>query len=264
VKYDSIDRLKKYNFSPNISIIKLTLNLLIHPLPWCNYLTVDISYDDPSYVNLSFPLKVNYILVIITLVKNILLLFIKMTINTHYFGPRSKRIKKIYTVSVLEEVYAYRCIFVENPIKMVGCFYLTGYLFFSLAFQITESAVPIDNNPFIHFENCLWFTFITNTTVGYGDVHLFTHLGYVVEVFCLIWGTLIISCILVVLINTLSMNTKELESLSSLKRVDSQLEYKQLCKQYIRISVYRLWRNFKYNQQIKETIAERKLRTTLG
>ena len=112
-----------------------------------------------------------------------------------------------------------------------------GYAFFSFAFKITESGVPVDGNPFIYYENCLWLTFITNTTVGYGDVRIFTHLGYIVGVCCMIWGTLVMSCILVVLINTLSLNSNEVEALTCIKRVEGQSHYIQLCKEYIRMSL---------------------------
>ena len=40
-------------------------------------------------------------------------------------------------------------------------------------------------------------------------MRILSHLGYLIDVVSMIWGTLIMSCILVILINTLTLNSKE-------------------------------------------------------
>jgi hypothetical protein len=143
---------------------------------------------------------------------------------------------------------------------MFIAFYLAGYFFFSFAFQITESKIPVDSNPFIYFSNCLWFTFITATTVGYGDIRNFSHVGYILNIICMIWGTLLTSCILVILTNTLTLNSKEEEALSSLKRVEIDIEYRGLCKLYVRQCLWRLWTNYKYRKDKREPLKEKRMR----
>lgn len=75
---------------------------MLHPAPWLNHTTFEISYDDYDYNNHSIPLKVNYVLVLLALVKNMLHVFVKMLVNTRFIGPRSRRIKRIYTVDSVD------------------------------------------------------------------------------------------------------------------------------------------------------------------
>jgi hypothetical protein len=60
---------------------------------------------------------------------------------------------------------------------------------------------------------------VTATTVGYGDMRILSHLGYIIAIVSMIWGTMIMSCILVILTNTLTLNTKEEEALSAQRRI---------------------------------------------
>ncbi len=71
---------------------------MIHPMPWMNHMHIDVTYDDGDYNNLSFPLKVNYLIIIPTVLKNILTIFIKIMMYTYYFGPRPARVKKLFSV----------------------------------------------------------------------------------------------------------------------------------------------------------------------
>lgn len=65
-------------------------------------------------------------------------------------------------------IYAIRCLFKDFPIKIFVGFFVIGELYFSYSLKITESNAPILNNPFQHYQNCLWFVLMTNTTVGFG------------------------------------------------------------------------------------------------
>lgn len=67
----------------------------------------------------------------------------------------------------------------------------------------------------------------------------------------IIFGSLCISSIIFILINTLTLNSKEMTGLTALKRVESGLRYKEKCKLYIRVTVWRLWTNYKKNKEEK-------------
>lgn len=56
------------------------------------------------------------------------------------------------------------------------------------------------------FENAIWLTIITMTTVGFGDLFPRTILGRGIDVLLVIWGTFIVSLMVVVLTNTLNMD----------------------------------------------------------
>lgn len=108
--------------------------------------------------------------------------------------------------------------------------------------------MPVEGNPFIYFGNCFWYVLVTATTVGYGDMRILSHIGYIIAIISMVWGTLIMSCILVILTNTLTLNSKEEEALSSQRRIELDIEYQMLCKVYVRECVWRLWKNYKHKQ----------------
>lgn len=157
--------------------------------------------------------------VIITILK---LIFI----NSRYMMPRASRIKKLYSVNVADTLYALRCIFRDEPMKMFCTVFIVGNAFFSFTIKITESSIPVISNPFIYYENCIWYVLTTTTTVGYGDIRLYSHMGYLFNVFATIFGSLCISAILFLVTNLLSLNSKEMGGLTALKSVNSEILYK--------------------------------------
>ncbi len=56
------------------------------------------------------------------------------------------------------------------------------------------------------FENAVWLTIITMTTVGYGDFFPRTSFGRIIDVILVVWGTFVVSLMVVVLTNTLNMD----------------------------------------------------------
>lgn len=78
------------------------------------------------------------------------------------------------------------------------------------------------------YPNALWLILITTTTVGYGDYFPQTPLGRIIILFVAIWGTLIVSIMLVVVTNTLSMENSEIRTAKILEKLElrSVLEVK--------------------------------------
>ena len=94
------------------------------------------------------------------------------------------------------------------------------WLLFSFAVKVTEGSLPINPNPFKHYENCVWFIGITTTSVGFGDITVFSDAGRILSFFCAIWGSFNVSIIVVLLINTLSLGPKEKKSLVTMNKID--------------------------------------------
>ena len=65
----------------------------------------------------------------------------------------------------------------------------------------------------------MWLTIITMTTVGYGDFYPRTIFGRVIDVILVVWGTFIVSLMVVVLTNTLNMDQSEKRALIVLNRL---------------------------------------------
>lgn len=69
------------------------------------------------------------------------------------------------------------------------------------------------------FENAVWLTIITMTTVGYGDFFPRTSFGRIIDVILVVWGTFVVSLMVVVLTNTLNMDQSEKRALIVLNRL---------------------------------------------
>ena len=59
------------------------------------------------------------------------------------------------------------------------------------------------------FLNSLWLILMTITTVGYGDYFPHTAIGRIIILIVAIWGTFIVSMMVVVVSNTLTMEKNE-------------------------------------------------------
>jgi hypothetical protein len=75
--------------------------------------------------------------------------------------------------------------------------------FFAFIIRIAETPfLLINNDPWTYpldFNTFLWMTFITMTTVGYGDVFPYTPLGRILTVALCVWGLFLMSIIVIIL-----------------------------------------------------------------
>jgi hypothetical protein len=62
------------------------------------------------------------------------------------------------------------------------------------------------------------------TTVGYGDFYPRTFFGRLLDTFIAIWGIFIISMMVVVLMNTLKLDSAEKRALTVLQRLETRKE----------------------------------------
>jgi hypothetical protein len=69
-----------------------------------------------------------------------------------------------------------------------------------------KNVVPTD---MIYLQDSLWAVFVTSTTVGYGDIVPFTHMGRVVSAFSGLVGVLLASLLIASLSNVMAFSTKE-------------------------------------------------------
>ena len=58
------------------------------------------------------------------------------------------------------------------------------------------------------------------TTVGYGDIYPRTLIGRIIDVILIVWGSVIVSLIIVVLTNSLTMDMSEKRVLTVLNRLE--------------------------------------------
>lgn len=84
---------------------------------------------------------------------------------------------------------------------------MSSVAIFSYAFRIAECEF-ISQYTVTAYMNMLWMTIITMTTVGFGDYTPKTPIGRIVGILCMSWGVLIVSVMVAVLTNTLSLNPR--------------------------------------------------------
>lgn len=64
------------------------------------------------------------------------------------------------------------------------------------------------------------------TTVGYGDFYPRTLIGRTIDVLLVVWGTFVVSLMVVVLTNTLNMDQSEKRALIVLNRLEAKRSLK--------------------------------------
>jgi hypothetical protein len=70
-----------------------------------------------------------------------------------------------------------------------------------------------ESNPILKsFENSMWFTFITMSTVGLGDLKPITNIGYIVNTFTMYSGVIISSIAVMLLRNIFELSTSNYQS----------------------------------------------------
>ena len=105
--------------------------------------------------------------------------------------------------------YTIKCLMVINAEKTVLYIFFSTILFFAYVVRIFE--VPyyreIGNPVFDNYFNSIWFTVITLTTIGYGDIAPVTHLGRCVTIILALWGALLLSLLVVTVSNIFLLDT---------------------------------------------------------
>lgn len=104
-----------------------------------------------------------------------------------------------------------RCLLAEKAVITVFIFFISIIFFFSFIIWIFEW-----DNPFSDFSdlwNCVWFVFITMTTVGYGDYLPITIYGRLLSFLICISGVMTVNLITVILADKLALKNNELKAL---------------------------------------------------
>lgn len=206
--------------------------------------------------------KINYVLIIASLTRIVFSLNF-LFLKSKYLNPRSNRICRMYG-SYPGVMYCLRANFKDSPFLFITSIFAGSIVIFTFAFRICEFNSSSAN--LATYENLIWMTIITMTTVGYGDYSPTSEMGRLVGCICVSWGVLIVSVMVVVLTNTFSMDKSkpfpildEWQSLTLLKKLEMNRKIRVVAGLYIRESLWRLWSNRKYGLKRLEKMRERKL-----
>ena len=158
--------------------------------------------------------------------------------------------------------FAVKCMIRMNPFSVIFFYFISCIMVLSYIIKIIEGPIYLINLnsqanliDFRSFSNCMWYTFITMATVGYGDYYAQTILGRIVGVIDAVIGTVFISLFIIYLQKVLCLNEIEKASVIFLNR----LSYKDMIKKEASLAFLTA---FKYNQvkikYLNEIKSERK------
>jgi hypothetical protein len=120
--------------------------------------------------------------------------------------------------------------------------------FFAFIIRIAETPyLLVDNDPWTYpldFNTFLWMTFITMTTVGYGDVFPFTPLGRILTSALCVWGLFLMSIIVIILFQSLELSYEEKMSLL----IFNKLKIKEILREE---AVRMIQFNYKISKKVK-------------
>ena len=173
------------------------LIVFIHPSPF--FLGIRF-YTYTLYDNVEIYYHINDILGMIQFVR-VFVIFRVILLNTYWYSNRSQRLCEMYDCES-GYMFTLKCLMRESPAKLV----FVG-LFLSIpifAYWIRCSERPIVRTlpspqmwSFDSYLNAMWYIIITIATVGYGDYFAKTLIGRIFIFFCCIWGSFIISLMVV-------------------------------------------------------------------
>jgi len=119
--------------------------------------------------------------------------------------------------------------FQDYPMTLIVTVFFISVSVFAFTLRICERPLnellgDANGMDFESLENAIWCIVITMTTVGYGDYFPRTLFGRMLDVLIAIWGIFIVSLMVVVLTNTLAMDSFESRALKVLLRLECRKE----------------------------------------
>jgi hypothetical protein len=120
-----------------------------------------------------------------------------------------------------DTVFILKCLLKQSPLKYVSGSFVMGIFICGWIFMITESPLDrIQSNYVPHtFINSCWASICTMTTVGYGEIFPRTILGRLTTLICAIYGTGIVSLMVVIFTNCCQMDSSQSRAFTVIKRL---------------------------------------------
>jgi len=121
--------------------------------------------------------------------------------------------------------FAVKAYMKAKPIPFLSIGYVLSIIIFGVAIRNFEKFV-LDNPSPVKFQflfNTFWCMVLVMTTVGYGDIYPVTHQGRLTTVFACIWGTFVVSMLIVSLTSLISLENEEEEAYNEMiKKINNK------------------------------------------
>lgn len=137
--------------------------------------------------------------------------------------------------SQLDDLFVLKSLFKKSPTAFLSIFGTIIIFIFAYAMRIIESpvwAVAADYRAslfdFRQIENNVWWSFVTITSIGYGDYIPRTILGRAIAVIAALAGVLFISLLILAMTKKFTPNEKEMKVIDFISRIEAKEKLFQL------------------------------------
>jgi hypothetical protein len=143
-----------------------------------------------------------------------------LTYQTEFATARCNRVCNMMGAEC-DTVFVLKCLIKQAPFKYVFCSFVMGIFVCGWVLMIAESPLDrIESHYKPHdFINSCWASITTMTTVGYGDIFPRTILGRFTALICAIYGTGIVSLMLITFTNFFQMDSPQARAFTVIKRL---------------------------------------------
>ena len=181
--------------------------------------------------------NVNDIFLLIQCFRLIYLIII-FAILSDFYSPRADRICKMMGKK-LNLFFSFRALFVNSTSMMlVYCSIIICSMLSYILKIISQPIIDNDNSiKFHNFGNCIWYTIITMTTVGYGDIYPETTLERIVGCIIASLGNVVVALIVSFFQDKLNLGIEEKHALDFIQRINEKEEVMKASAGYFKANM---------------------------
>lgn len=226
---------QKYEINSTIFSTKLIFLLVaeiiicaVHTPPYCDNVTVPIRTSGES----TYTVQVDLDLILSMMIPlRVYLLFRYYSFYSPWADDKAEKV--CHDCNTMGGIsFAIKAEIKERPYFVVGVLMILSIVIFGYGLRNVEVAF-IQNVEVELFQdwtfiwNGFWCIIITILTVGYGDYYPATHLGRTISVVACLWGTFLISLMVVSLTVSVEFTPQEEKAYEDLKNHDSNFQLKK-------------------------------------
>lgn len=215
-------------------IFEIIVNL-IHTPPYLNNVMINISTTDtipqviPVDIDLFFSVFVPF---------RVYLLFKFYAFYSKWGDDRAERVCKESNAEG-GVGFALKAEIRDRPYFVVFFLMVTSIILFGYCLRNTEIAfmkdVPLRLfQDWTYLWNGFWCITVTIFTVGYGDYYPHTHFGRIITIVACLWGTFLLSLMVVAITNTMELSPQQLKAYNEIKQLMVEKKYKSKALNLIR------------------------------
>lgn len=176
-----------------------------HPNPVFSSITVKFKI---SNYDIDQILPLNSILYSLTLFK-FWFAFKYVLFNSEYTSSRMNRVSIMNKFSV-NFSFCIKALMEKTPFHVQLLFFVMSTLYCSICIRIFERDLDqYTNQIFSNFYNCIWYTIITMTTVGFGDFYPDSLLGKLIGILASFVGVILMSISVITVSNLVNFDNQE-------------------------------------------------------